>query len=86
MKKLGKVLGILGGLFVFSEVFHIIGEVCAFCAMHYKYPDEVDDCLDIMSEGDDNAKKHWYCNWKLKTISKVSRFYIDNDVFDVLVK
>lgn len=75
MKKLGKVLGILGGLFVFSETFGIFGEVQALCAMSKIYPDEVEDLIDI--HGDDSIDVGRYAKFKTKLISKIARFYID---------
>lgn len=48
MKNLTKMILAAGGFFVFSEVCGIIGEAQAFAAIHNKYPEAVEDFLDIM--------------------------------------
>ena len=85
MKKLGKVLGILGGLFVFSEVWSIMGQVQNMAAMHETHPDAVDESIDIMLDDTIGSDLNWFVRNKCKLIGKLSRFYIDEDVLGFLV-
>lgn len=78
-KKLLKGLGIIGGLFVISEVFGIVGEAQAFAAMESKYPDEVEDMLDVLDDDDTYAGvKNPYTKFKAKTVSSFARSLIES--------
>lgn len=45
MKKLTKIVATVGGIFVLSEVFSMVGQGQAFAAMHAVYPEETDEIL-----------------------------------------
>lgn len=85
MKKLVKIGGILGGLFVFSEFCGIIGEMQSLYAMHEICPDEVDDYVEDMCDDDTNKALPRYAKLKLKILRSVTKFYIENDVLGFLV-
>ena len=80
MKKAIKVLGIVGGVLVFSEIFGIAGEAQAFNAMSKKYKDEVDDCLDVLENSDEylDGKKHPYVTFKSKVVANLTKLYMKN--------
>lgn len=75
MKKITKVALTVGGLLAFSELFAAIGESQMAVAIHSKYPNEIDDCLEAL----DNAElynKNPYAIAKCKFVSWFTKLAI----------
>lgn len=79
-KKLLKGLGIATGVIVFSEICGIMGEVQAFSGMHKFYPKETDNILEVLVDPEITKDAPAFVRVKCKIISKISRFYIDNNL------
>ena len=80
VNKILKTIGVIGGLFLFSEVCGIIGEVQALDGMHEVYPDEVDEFVDALCEIDellkDSTEVTKYEKMKAKLVGKITKAVI----------
>lgn len=80
VKKILKTIGVLGGLFVFSEVCGILGECQALEGMYCSYPDETDEFIDALVNADENLKDEhisWYTKFKAKIVGELAKIFIE---------
>lgn len=80
VNKILKAIGILGGLFVFSEICGIVGEIQMLEAIHTAYPDETDEFMEVCSNIDEYLKNDGevtkYEKFKTKLIGTVAKAVI----------
>ena len=78
MKKATKIISIIGGLFVFSEIFGIIGEAQALCGMRSLYPDETDALLILCKKPEELDIKNPYTIFKCKAVAKLTELLCES--------
>lgn len=80
VNKILKAIGVIGGVFVFSEVCCIIGECQALNGMHEVYPNEVDEFVDALCKADeileDDTEVTKYEVMKAKLVGKLTKAVI----------
>ena len=72
MKKATKIISIIGGLVVFSEIFGIVGEAQALFSMRSLYPDETDAVLRLCKKPEELDIKNPYTIFKCKAVAKLT--------------
>lgn len=80
MKKFVKLVGILGGVIIFSEIFGTIGEVQMALAIAKVYPDAINEILDDYLNNDALKESPKYTQIKCKIVRELTKIGIENDI------
>lgn len=78
MKKLTKIVAAVGGIFVLSEVFSMVGQGQAFAAMHGIYPEETDEILTGLKDCCEKGRGSKYRRAKVRAMIDFAEWLIED--------